>query len=95
MFKKMSALVAALGLTGSALLVPAVAHAEGRIRIVEQFGIAYLLLNVVRDQNLIEKHGQAEGLEIKVDWARLSGGPSVNPESVLSSARTRSASPSV
>lgn len=78
MFKKMSALVAALGLAGSALLVPAVAHAEGRIRIVEQFGIAYLLLNVVRDQNLIEKHGQAEGLEIKVDWARLSGGPSVN-----------------
>jgi hypothetical protein len=31
-----------------------VAHAEGKIRIAEQFGIVYLLLNVVRDQHLIE-----------------------------------------
>jgi NitT/TauT family transport system substrate-binding protein len=52
--------------------------AEGEIRIVEQFGIVYLLLNVVRDQQLIEKHGKAEGLEIKVDWQKLSGGAAVN-----------------
>lgn len=78
MFKKIGALAVTLGIASSALLAPISARAEGRIRVVEQFGIAYLLLNVVRDQNLIEKHGKAEGVDVKVDWARLSGGASVN-----------------
>ncbi|MFO6375923.1 ABC transporter substrate-binding protein, partial [Pseudomonas aeruginosa] len=60
-------------------------QAEGEIRIAEQFGIVYLLLNVVRDQRLIEKHGQAEGLQIKVDWTQLSGGAAVN-DALLSGA---------
>ncbi|RMS54070.1 hypothetical protein ALP65_04113, partial [Pseudomonas aeruginosa] len=51
----------------------------------EQFGIVYLLLNVVRDQRLIEKHGQVEGLQIKVDWTQLSGGAAVN-DALLSGA---------
>ncbi|MCI3945273.1 putative ABC transporter, periplasmic substrate-binding protein [Pseudomonas syringae] len=77
-----SHLAAAIGL-GAALLTgtliaPAAAQAEGEIRIAEQFGIVYLLLNVVRDQRLIEKHGKEEGLEIKVDWTQLSGGSAVN-----------------
>ncbi|WP_099227879.1 ABC transporter substrate-binding protein [Pseudomonas viridiflava] len=80
--KPTSRLAKALGLaatliTGS-LLAPATAHAEGEIRIAEQFGIVYLLLNVVRDQQLIEKHGKEDGLEIKVDWTQLSGGSAVN-----------------
>lgn len=54
------------------------ARAEGRIRIAEQFGIVYMLLNIARDQGLIEKYGKAEGLDIKVDWVRLSGGNAVN-----------------
>jgi NitT/TauT family transport system substrate-binding protein len=54
------------------------AHAEGRLRIAEQFGIVYILLNIARDQSLIEKYGKAEGLDIKVDWVRLSGGSAVN-----------------
>jgi NitT/TauT family transport system substrate-binding protein len=54
------------------------ARAEGRIRIAEQFGIVYILLNIARDQALIEKYGKAEGLDIKVDWVRLSGGSAVN-----------------
>ncbi|SDX30249.1 NitT/TauT family transport system substrate-binding protein [Pseudomonas syringae] len=75
-------LAAAIGL-GAALLTgtliaPASALAEGEIRIAEQFGIVYLLLNVVRDQQLIEKHGKQDGLEIKVDWTQLSGGSAVN-----------------
>ncbi|MBD1550094.1 ABC transporter substrate-binding protein [Pseudomonas typographi] len=78
MFKRIGSLAAALGLAGSALLAPAAAQAEGQIRIAEQFGIVYLLLNVVRDQHLIEKHGQADGLDIKVDWTQLSGGSAVN-----------------
>jgi len=54
------------------------AHAEGRIRIAEQFGIVYLLLNVAQDQKLIEKQGKAQGLDIQVEFIRLSGGPAVN-----------------
>ncbi|ACO79256.1 ABC transporter, periplasmic binding protein [Azotobacter vinelandii CA] len=71
------AIALGLGLAGS-LLTPAAAHAEGQVRIAEQFGIVYLLLNVVRDQQLIEKHGKEQGLDIKVDWTQLSGGAAVN-----------------
>ena len=81
-------LVAALGLglsLATTLLASRPAQAEGEIRIAEQFGIVYLLLNVVRDQRLIEKHGQAEGLQIKVDWTQLSGGAAVN-DALLSGA---------
>lgn len=67
-----------LSLLAGTLAVPATAQAEGEIRIAEQFGIVYLLLNVVRDQQLIEKHGKADGLDIKVDWLQLSGGSAIN-----------------
>lgn len=67
-----------LSLLASSLAAPTAAHAEGQIRIAEQFGIVYLLLNVVRDQQLIEKHGKEAGLDIKVDWTQLSGGAAVN-----------------
>jgi len=65
-------------LLAGSLAAPAPAQAEGEIRIAEQFGIVYLLLNVVRDQNLIEKHGKEQGIDIKVDWTQLSGGAAVN-----------------
>ena len=61
-----------------ALASPTPALAEGKIRIAEQFGIVYLMLNVARDQHLIEKHGKAAGLDIDVEWLRLSGGSAVN-----------------
>src|SRR4051812_3529033 len=54
------------------------AHAEGQIRIAEQFGIVYLLLNVAQDQKLIEKHAKAVGIDAKVEWVKLSGGSAVN-----------------
>lgn len=59
------------------------AHAEGQIRIAEQFGIVYLLLNVAQDQKLIEKHGKAAGVDIQVQRVQLSGGPAIN-EALLS-----------
>ncbi|TBU74043.1 ABC transporter substrate-binding protein [Phytopseudomonas daroniae] len=74
-----------LSLLAGSLVAPQAAHAEGQIRIAEQFGIVYLLLNVVRDQQLIEKHGKAEGLDIKVDWQQLSGGAAIN-DALLSGA---------
>ncbi|OLS59933.1 ABC transporter substrate-binding protein [Pseudomonas putida] len=82
MRKTLSRLAAGIGLSASlvagSLVAPATAQAEGQIRIAEQFGIVYLLLNVVRDQNLIEKHGKEQGIDIKVDWTQLSGGAATN-----------------
>lgn len=75
----------ALTLAILALASPTPAMAEGRIRIAEQYGIVYLLLNVARDQQLIEKHGKADGLDITVEWAKLSGGSAVN-DALLSGA---------
>ncbi|MBP0599049.1 ABC transporter substrate-binding protein [Herbaspirillum sp. LeCh32-8] len=68
----------ALSLLTAPLAVPLAAHAEGQLRIAEQFGIVYLLLNVAQDQQLIEKHGKAAGVDIKVEWLKLSGGSAVN-----------------
>ncbi|EIZ9496448.1 ABC transporter substrate-binding protein, partial [Cronobacter sakazakii] len=60
-------------------------QAEGNISIAQQFGIGYLLLDVVRDQQLIEKEGKKEGLDIKVEWRTLSGATAMN-EALLSGA---------
>lgn len=70
--------LAALGLTTLTLSAALPAQAEGQIRIAEQFGIVYLLLNVVQDQGLIEKYGKAQGLDVKVEFVKLSGGANVN-----------------
>ncbi|RBP59112.1 NitT/TauT family transport system substrate-binding protein [Brenneria salicis ATCC 15712 = DSM 30166] len=70
-----------IGLTFSSVAV----NAEGKISIAQQFGIGYLILDVVRDQNLIEKHGKQQGLDIKVDWRTLSGATAIN-EALLSGA---------
>ncbi|KVX88198.1 ABC transporter substrate-binding protein [Burkholderia ubonensis] len=76
-------LAAALAVAGLGAARPA--RAEGQIRIAEQFGVVYLMLNVARDQQLIEKEGRKAGLDIKVDWVRLSGGAAVN-DALLSGA---------
>lgn len=71
-------IVGALAAVG--VLAPsAAARAEGKIRISEQFGTIYLPLHVIRDQNLIEKHAKALGLEkVDVEWLKISGGSAVN-----------------
>jgi len=72
--RKAAALAAGLSLLAGSLA----AHAEGQIRIAEQFGIVYLLLNVAQEQKLIEKHAKAAGVDAKVEWVKLSGGSAVN-----------------
>jgi NitT/TauT family transport system substrate-binding protein len=72
-------------LIASTLNVAGIAHAEGQLRIVEQFGTVYLPLYVIRDQGLIEKHGKEYGVDIKVEWTKLSGGAAVN-DALLSGA---------
>lgn len=81
----LTATVLALLIAVLALAAPTPAQAEGRIRIAEQYGVVYLLLNVTRDQQLIEKHGKAAGVDIEVEWAKLSGGSAVN-DALLSGA---------
>ncbi|MDM0119066.1 ABC transporter substrate-binding protein [Variovorax arabinosiphilus] len=73
-----AALVAAVALQG-------IAHAEGKISIAQQFGIGYLLLDVVRDQQLIEKHGKQQGVDVQVEWASISGATAMN-EALLAGA---------
>ncbi|WP_409266391.1 ABC transporter substrate-binding protein [Massilia sp. BHUDP2] len=75
MLLKMKLVAAAAAL---ALGASSTAQAEGKIRIAEQFGIVYMLLNVAQDQKLIEKHGKKQGVDIDVDWVKLSGGSAVN-----------------
>ncbi|MDN8616055.1 ABC transporter substrate-binding protein [Variovorax ginsengisoli] len=72
--RKTAAVLAGLGLLAGSLA----ARAEGQIRIAEQFGVVYLLLNVAQDQKLIEKHAKAAGIDAKVKWVKLSGGSAVN-----------------
>ncbi|MGV8916663.1 MAG: ABC transporter substrate-binding protein [Pseudomonas sp.] len=76
-------LAAAVGLLGA--LLSSGAQAEGKISIAQQFGIGYLILDVVRDQQLIEKHGKQEGIDIKVDWNSISGSTAMN-EALLAGA---------
>jgi NitT/TauT family transport system substrate-binding protein len=81
----LGALAAPLLLTASLLSATTPAHAEGKLRIAEQYGVVYLLLNVAQDQKLIEKQGKARGVDIQVDWTKLSGGATVN-DALLSGA---------
>lgn len=69
----------------STLLAATAARAEGTIGIAQQYGIGYLILDVVRDNQLIEKQGKAQGLDIKVEWRTLSGATGLN-EGLLSGA---------
>ena len=79
--RRLAAAAAAFALVSLGAILPA--RAEGQLRIAEQFGIVYLLLNVAQDQDLIEKQGKKAGLDIKVEFVKLSGGAAVN-EALLS-----------
>lgn len=85
--KRLLSAALSLGLltAGLAAVTPARAEGQLQLRIAEQFGVVYLLLNVAQDQKLIEKHGKAQGVDIKVDWVKLSGGSAVN-DALLSGA---------
>ncbi|RYF62986.1 MAG: sulfonate ABC transporter substrate-binding protein, partial [Comamonadaceae bacterium] len=45
----------------------------------------YLLLDVVKDQKLVEKHGKAAGVDIDVEWNQISGATAMN-EALLAGA---------
>ncbi len=70
--------LASFGLAALLALGSAMARAEGTIRLADQFGIVYLLIDVAKDQKLIEKHGKAQGIDIAVSQVTLSGGAAIN-----------------
>ncbi|MCA0420174.1 MAG: ABC transporter substrate-binding protein, partial [Proteobacteria bacterium] len=64
----------------SAALATAPARAEvSEVRISKGFGILYLPLFVMQDQQFLEKRAKAAGLgDIKVTWLMLDGGNVIN-----------------
>ena len=72
-------------IAAAALLLATTAHAEGRIRISQQYGVTYLLLNIAQEQKLIEKYGKQTGVDVQVEWTQLSGGAAIN-DALLSGA---------
>lgn len=75
---KMKSTTAAIAAITLGMGLASTAQAEGRIRIAEQYGVTYLLLNIAQDQKLIEKHGKQQGIAITVERTQLSGGPAIN-----------------
>ncbi|MHC8343480.1 ABC transporter substrate-binding protein [Pseudomonas sp. RT6P73] len=84
-FKRSPLTLLAASVAAMSALLSGGVQAEGKISIAQQFGIGYLILDVVRDQQLIEKHGKEQGLDIKVDWNSISGATAMN-EALLAGA---------
>jgi NitT/TauT family transport system substrate-binding protein len=60
------------------LVLPAAAEVP-EIRLVQQFSIGYLQLNVMEHNKLIEKHAKLMGIpEVKVSWLKFNGPAAVN-----------------
>ncbi|KAF1044274.1 ABC transporter substrate-binding protein [Xylophilus sp.] len=77
---------AAAVLATSALWAVGTAQAEvGTVRIAKQYGLPYLPLIVAQDKGLIEKHAQALGVPVKVEWVQLASGTGIT-EALLAGA---------
>jgi NitT/TauT family transport system substrate-binding protein len=71
--------IAAVLLAGMTVTATPASAETKEVRIAEQFGIAYLPLQMMREKGLIERHAKAAGLgDIKVTWARFGSGASMN-----------------
>lgn len=86
-----------LGLIMAAGLVPIFpggARAEVKdLTIAIQYGLSYLPWMIARNQGLIEKHVEAQGVgPVKVNWLVLNGGVAAN-DALLSGATPRSSPP--
>lgn len=77
-FTRALALGLTLGASLGATIAATPAWAEGKLRIAQQFGTLYTPFHVMKEKGLIEKAGKELGLDITVDWTRLSGGAAVN-----------------
>jgi NitT/TauT family transport system substrate-binding protein len=63
----------------AALVLAGAARAEmSEIKVAQQYGISYLPLMIMEEQKLIEKYAKAEGVDVKVGWAKFAGGNVMN-----------------
>ncbi len=62
---------------GFLLLTIGAARAEA-VRIARQYGISYLPLMVMQDQHLLEKEGQARGLDLAPQYLVFTSGETIN-----------------
>lgn len=77
---------AVAALMATAVLAPSALHAEVKeVGIVRQPSILSLALFIMDHEKMVEKAAKAQGLELKVNWSRLSGGAAVN-DAMLSGA---------
>ena len=59
--------------------IPSVCAETNEVRMSRQYGLNYLALDVMRDQQLIEKACKEAGLgDVKVDWVQLAGPAAMN-----------------
>jgi ABC-type nitrate/sulfonate/bicarbonate transport system substrate-binding protein len=75
-------LIAAVGLLSVSLNGAARAEAD-TVRIAKQFGLGYLPLTMMEEEKLFEQQAKKQGLDIKVEWLRLSAGAPMN-DAILS-----------
>ncbi|HVN33705.1 MAG TPA: ABC transporter substrate-binding protein [Casimicrobiaceae bacterium] len=61
-----------------ALASLAVRAEMSEIAVAQQYGIGYLPLMMMEEQNLIEKYAKAAGVDVKVNWAKFAGGNVMN-----------------
>jgi NitT/TauT family transport system substrate-binding protein len=81
-FSALVRLAAAIGFLGIGF--NGAAHAEAdTVRIAKQFGIGYLPLTLMEEEKLFEQQARKQGLDIKVEWLRLSAGAPMN-DAILS-----------
>lgn len=74
---------AAALVTASLLASPAALAEVSVVRLAKQFGISYLPLTLMEEERLFEKHARQQGLELKTEWLRFTGGSGMN-EALLS-----------
>jgi NitT/TauT family transport system substrate-binding protein len=76
---KLAKLAFTLALVAGSALSGAV-HAEtSTLKITQQFSMAFLQLNVIEHQNLVEKHAKALGIpNLKVEWTKVAGVNTLN-----------------
>ncbi len=69
------------GLGAAAIIAAGVASAAAEVstvRLAKQFGISYLPLTLVQELRLLEKRGAEQGLDLKTEWLRFTGGSGMN-----------------
>jgi NitT/TauT family transport system substrate-binding protein len=75
---------ALVGLLAMSLVASTVARAEvSEITVAQQFGVSFLPLMIMERDGLIEKQAKAQGLDLKVNWAKVAG-PSVMNDGLIS-----------